>query len=64
VEPVKVTLEIISMTGEVMLQVQKSLESGSSNLTLPVETLTSGIYTLRIKSDDGLLVVKKLVKIQ
>jgi hypothetical protein len=47
-----------------MLQVQKSLESGSSNLTLPVETLTSGIYTLRIKSDDGLLVVKKLVKIQ
>ena len=58
-----VTLEIISVTGEITLREHKQLPMGSTTITLPATSLSSGIYTLRISSDAGINLTKKLVKL-
>jgi len=39
-------------------------ETGETQLNIPVSSLTVGIYTLRIYSDNGTNITRKLLKIQ
>ena len=62
-EPMLLSFEIINMTGDIVLRVQKHLETGSNSITLSTGSLDSGIYSLRISSNEGFNLTKKLVKL-
>jgi len=63
IEKMTLTFEIVSITGDVLLQTQKDVNPGSTLIPLPTISLNSGIYTLRISSNEGFTLTKKLVTI-
>jgi len=63
IEPMTLTFEIISMTGNVVLRTQKTLDPGINTISLPAGPLNSGVYILRISSDEGFSLTRKLVKL-
>jgi PKD repeat protein len=60
---ITVDFEIISITGTTVLQLTKNLSAGNNLIILPTNSLNSGIYSLRITSNEGFNVTRKLVKI-
>jgi len=63
-ESTQVTLEIFSMKGQSVLRIMKQVNQGETKIILPVASLPSGIYTLRIVSADGINITRKLLKSQ
>jgi len=60
-EAATVKVEIFNPMGQLTSSMVKSLGSGRSILTIPVSGLASGIYTLRISSDKGINITRKLL---
>ncbi len=59
-----VIVELYSMTGKMVYTTGKMAETGETQLSIPVSSLPVGIYTLRIYSDNGTSITRKLLKIQ
>jgi hypothetical protein len=55
------TLEAISISGRLVIQKEANLKNGVLNENLPIHQLTSGVYSLRIKTDKA-LIVRKFIK--
>lgn len=55
------TLEVISIFGRLIIQKEVNLKNGSINESLPIHQLTSGVYSLRLKTDKA-LIVRKFIK--
>ncbi|MBK7215169.1 MAG: PKD domain-containing protein [Bacteroidales bacterium] len=56
------TIELYNMQGQKVLTQAESLGAGESRLHFNLDHLSSGIYTLRIYTRDGLLLTRKLIK--
>jgi hypothetical protein len=63
VESMTLNFEIINMTGEILQRMQTEAGRGSNHYILSTGSLHSGIYSLRISSDKGYVLNKKLVKL-
>jgi PKD repeat protein len=61
-QPVKITLDLMTITGGIILAEQVFLEKGESRLTVPMTTVPAGLYMIRIHSDDGINILQKIVK--
>ena len=60
-EAVTVKIEIFNQTGQVISSMIKSLGSGQTILTLSTVQMATGFYTLRISSDKGINLTRKLL---
>jgi len=56
-----VTIELYNMTGMVALRLQEHLSAGETTLSIPVSHIPDGLYTLRIYTDSGLNLTRKLL---
>ena len=57
-----VQVDIFNMEGQAVVHSEKSLGTGESVITIPVSGLAKGIYTFRVHSDQGINIIRKLVK--
>jgi hypothetical protein len=60
-EAVTVKVEIFNQTGQVISSMIKSLGSGQTILTLSTVQMATGFYTLRISTDKGINLTRKLM---
>lgn len=60
-EAATVKVEIFNQTGQITSSMIKSLGSGKTLLTLSVSDMVPGFYTLRISSDKGINITRKLL---
>jgi PKD repeat protein len=63
VEQMTLNFEIINTTGEIVQRMQTKAGRGINHYTLSTGSLNSGIYILRISSDKGFILNRKLVKL-
>jgi PKD repeat protein len=55
------TAEVFDLAGRVVRKVVEAVSAGNHRITIPVNGLTSGMYTLRIYSTEGLSSAKKMM---
>jgi PKD repeat protein len=60
-DEVTVKVEIFNQMGQMVSGMVRSMGSGKSLLTLPVSNLVSGLYTIRISTDKGNNITRKLI---
>jgi PKD repeat protein len=58
----QIQINVYSMAGQVVVHAEKELSTGGTIIPISVSNLTGGIYTLRIHSDTGINIIRKLVK--
>ena len=63
-ESIPVIIELFTITGKVAYRTQRMTMTGELNLSIPVSSLPAGIYTLRIYSDKGTQITRKVLKMQ
>jgi len=56
----KATIEVLSITGQVLQVIEADVAAGTNAYTLPLEGLSAGVYFVNIKSGNG-SVAKKLI---
>jgi len=61
---IPIDIELFTVTGKVVYSARKISETGEMNLSIPVSSLPAGIYTLRIYSEKGTFITRKLLKTQ
>lgn len=59
--PATLTAVLLDLTGREVYKMTKQAPAGDCKLTLPVNDLNSGVYMIRIISDQGISATKKLV---
>jgi PKD repeat protein len=57
-----VVFEMYNMNGQLVYQAAETANNGQNMRTISVSNLPSGIYTLRLSSENGLNMLKKVVK--
>ena len=57
-----VQIDLYNLTGQSVVHFEKALDSGGTIIPITVSNLTKGIYTLRVHSDQGINIVRKLIK--
>ncbi len=55
-------IQLISLTGKVLLSREQNIRNESSTLSIPLEKFAKGLYILRFSDGNNNIVVKKLVK--
>ncbi len=55
------TAILYDLTGREVLRMSKQVPAGNNRLTIPVNSINSGVYLVRLTSDEGVSVVKKIV---
>ena len=60
-EAATVKVEIFNQTGQITSSMIRSLGSGQTVLTLSVSDLSAGFYTLRVSSENGINITRKLL---
>lgn len=60
--PDMIEIEIFTVTGQSVYHTLKSAGKGQNNFMVPVYNFPGGIYTLRIYSEDGINVVRRIIK--
>jgi PKD repeat protein len=55
------TAILYDLTGREVTRISKQVPAGDNRLTIPVSSLNSGVYMLRVTSDEGVSAAKKLV---
>jgi hypothetical protein len=60
--PELVVIEIYNMNGQLVYQAAETANNGQNMQTISLSKLPSGIYTLRLSSENGLNILKKVVK--
>ncbi|MEI6454685.1 MAG: PKD domain-containing protein [bacterium] len=58
-----ISVEVYDLMGRRVLAFNRDLESGNNLIGIPVSQLPSGIYTLVIRSSEGLKITQKLIKL-
>jgi len=61
-EPAKFIIEICTFTGQVACRAEETFNKGQNLLSVSLYDFPAGIYTLRIYSDHGINVMKKIIK--
>ncbi|MFH1160598.1 MAG: PKD domain-containing protein [bacterium] len=61
-EAALVTIELFNLTGQAAWRNIQHLEAGTSTLQIAVSQIPEGMYTLRISTDSGLTLTRKLLK--
>lgn len=61
-QPVKMRFEVLNALGQSVMVSDHSLNTGASEVTIPLSNLRSGIYWLQIRDDSGAGVTRKLIK--
>jgi PKD repeat protein len=56
------TAELYNFTGQKVLSDNLSLSKGENTVKLDMNQLSAGLYTLRILSNDGIKIIRKIVK--
>jgi hypothetical protein len=54
--------ELITFTGETVLSSTFNPASGKSCVSLPVGSLFRGMFTLRIRTDGGVPIIRKIIR--
>jgi len=57
----QVTIELYNLTGQLAFRETKHLGAGESTLNIPAGQLRNGLYSLRIYTDSGLSLIRKLL---
>jgi hypothetical protein len=55
------TVLMMDLTGRVVLQTNVSATEGQNRITVPVSTLTNGLYLLTVKAGDEVITVKMVL---
>ena len=55
-------IEILNVTGQQVFTMNKQMSAGNSVITIPVSSLPSGMYTVRIISGNGMQYISKLIR--
>ncbi len=55
-------VDIISLTGQILISKQYDVNKGQTTLSMPVTRLTSGLYLVRLTDGKSVSVVRKMVK--
>ena len=59
--PSLVTIELYNLTGQLAFRQTRNLSLGETTLNIPASQLCSGLYSLRIYTDSGLSLTRKLL---
>jgi PKD repeat protein len=57
----KITLHLISQLGQTVIKRAENLKTGDNNFSINTSDLQNGIYTLKIVSDEGIVVQEKFI---
>ena len=57
-----IRIEIVNMAGQQVIYQEENLNAGQTIVSIPVNQLNSGVYSLRVSTHEGLLLTRKLVK--
>ena len=57
----QVTIELYNLTGQLAFRQTKYLGAGETTITIPASQLRNGLYSLRIYTDSGLSLTRKLL---
>lgn len=58
----KISFDVFRINGQLVLSTVKNVNSGISTVTLPFSGLNEGMYIVKIHSEDGINVVRRIVK--
>jgi PKD repeat protein len=58
----KISIDVWTISGQVVLTMSKNVSQGLSTVTLPFTGLAEGMYIVKIHSDEGINVVKRVIK--
>ncbi|MCF6171763.1 MAG: PKD domain-containing protein [Bacteroidales bacterium] len=59
-----VQLSVLNQFGQLVFALEKQLTSGSNRIELKTQSLSPGLYIVRIKANDGVATVRKFVKLR
>ncbi len=59
-----VTIEILNIMGQITGHYDYHLDTGVNQISIPMNSLQEGLYTLRIKNSSGIQIIRKLLKTQ
>ena len=57
-----IQIDLYNLAGQLVVHSQKALDSGETTIPVLVSMLPQGIYTLRVHSDEGISIIRKLIK--
>lgn len=60
--PQSITIEIYGTDGKALLNTLRSIDSGSTQLPLSIETLNAGVYTVQVKGENATKTIKLVVQ--
>lgn len=61
-KPVTITVELINLMGQRVSRFSQELNTGPNVIRIDAGNLSQGLYTLLIRSSDGLKIIRKLIK--
>lgn len=57
-----IRIDVCIITGQVVYTIEKNINAGQSTVNLPFSRLNDGMYFVRIHSEDGINVAKRVIK--
>jgi PKD repeat protein len=58
----KISIDVFTINGQLILSRVNNVTSGISSITLPFSALNEGMYILKIHSEDGINIVRRVIK--
>lgn len=57
-----VNLSLLDLSGRILVNQSSNIDSGAAHIDLPVKTIKSGVYILKLRFEDGTEVSRKLIR--
>ena len=58
----EIEIAVYSISGQLVYRIEEMNLHGNNSFTIPFENYSNGLYTIRISSNDGINIIKKVIK--